>query len=238
MGFFSWTCAKTQLPVLAAPAWHRDAPDLCSVVVIKQDGSVIRGVYDGYGRVGDTPVADLMQNGAKMVIAKYYQGEPYSGLGCSGRAPGQGFSYRKEILDGWVAQGGFPSFEAFRAAYAAVEDSQYGNVGDLWEIVVDREGLSPFTFQARVEDDIVMCGSSMEPGLVFVDSDAVEAEIGDVRREAIFLWLNEAFCALEKTEDGGYAQRFGQDEDDEPKWSFTARRIESNESSRPAAPRG
>jgi hypothetical protein len=46
MGFFSYTCSKTHLPILADDPRGRS-----KVVVLDKDGSKFRGTYDGYGRV-------------------------------------------------------------------------------------------------------------------------------------------------------------------------------------------
>ena len=50
MGFSSWMCSKSKLSIPAFP-WA-DLPGECSkVVVVLPDDTVIRGHYDGYGKV-------------------------------------------------------------------------------------------------------------------------------------------------------------------------------------------
>ena len=52
MGFFSWDCRECGHPMLSVYAtnhinyWMRD------VVAVEHTGSIIKGKYDGYGRVG------------------------------------------------------------------------------------------------------------------------------------------------------------------------------------------
>ena len=52
MGFFSWNCrvcgksVRSTYSTDESDAWMRE------VVAIESDGSIVRGEYDGYGRVG------------------------------------------------------------------------------------------------------------------------------------------------------------------------------------------
>ena len=52
MGFFSWNCKgcgkSIKAPYECEPLWHNDA------VAILDNGSVLMGRYDGYGRINDT----------------------------------------------------------------------------------------------------------------------------------------------------------------------------------------
>ena len=57
MGFFSKTCAKTHLPVVADCINY---PKLHTVVVLYPDGRKVEGSYDGYGRIDGM---DLCPNG-------------------------------------------------------------------------------------------------------------------------------------------------------------------------------
>jgi len=49
MGFFSWKCKVCGHSMRAE--YVTDHPELSQVVVIESDGSILRGEYDGYGRV-------------------------------------------------------------------------------------------------------------------------------------------------------------------------------------------
>ena len=58
MGFFSWDCKKCGKSIRSvystdkSDAWMREA------VVLEENGSIIKGEYDGYGRVGGYEVDD------------------------------------------------------------------------------------------------------------------------------------------------------------------------------------
>ena len=57
MGFFSWKCKRCDHSLLSPysadgiNAWMKE------VVVLEKDGSLLRGKYDGYGRVNDREIA-------------------------------------------------------------------------------------------------------------------------------------------------------------------------------------
>ena len=71
------------------------------VVVLFKDGSVVKGSYDGYGRVhGDAYVelVDLPESQWRMVIKQYYNGETFDQLPSNRHDPGQGFFYGDEDL--------------------------------------------------------------------------------------------------------------------------------------------
>lgn len=49
MGFYSYKCAKSKISI---PSVHAGLPEAASrVVVVKPDNTVIKGTYDGYGRL-------------------------------------------------------------------------------------------------------------------------------------------------------------------------------------------
>lgn len=108
MGFFSWTCAKTQLPIMATAHWGADpdiAGSLCDAVLIAPEGVVARGRYDGYGRLGgfdiiDGGYGDLLDEGdAALVLSRWYDGERLGELEKrSLMEPGQGFFHEREEL--------------------------------------------------------------------------------------------------------------------------------------------
>jgi len=139
VGFFSWTCAKTNLPILASTSWG-DSPDFTDVVLLAEGGkSVLYGTYDGYGRIevdfrrkpkGFQPYAEfeLMEEGldneletgaAKMVLAKHYDPstDTFDSLGRSRHEPGQGHFHEQEFIEQCRASGGFGSYEGYVLAY-------------------------------------------------------------------------------------------------------------------------
>lgn len=91
MGYYSFTCAKTGLPVASGDCGCE--PKFYRVVVLDRNGSVIKGDYDGYGRVGDYDDAAEgvgERSGPKMVLAHFYRNESFEQLGVSGHDPDQG----------------------------------------------------------------------------------------------------------------------------------------------------
>ena len=123
MGFFSYTCAKTNLPVLASEAW----PEKYSrVVVLDGEGNKFSGSYDGYGNVitpdGSEieldPYGDSILSGkTKLVLKKFYDGETFEDLGRSNSDPGQGYFHDEDKIEVWYARGGFPSHREYVEAY-------------------------------------------------------------------------------------------------------------------------
>ena len=103
MGFFSWRCAKSKKPVMADVGVQGSPWEFASdVVVLFKDGSVVKGSYDGYGRVfGDAHVelVDYPESQWRMVITRYYNGETFDQLAPNGHDPGQGFFYDDEDLE-------------------------------------------------------------------------------------------------------------------------------------------
>ena len=121
MGFFSYTCAKTNLPILASTSWGGEESE---VVVLFDDGSIMKGAYDGYGRVLTSVGSELeldyssvLNGSVKLVLKKFYNGEDFSGLGRSWDEPGQGHFHDPEKIREWFAQGGFPSRAAYIEAF-------------------------------------------------------------------------------------------------------------------------
>ncbi len=121
MGFYSYTCAKTHLPILASTSW---GDEYSKVVVLDGEGTIFRGLYDGYGRVVTRAGAEVeLDDGAilsgkvKLVSGKFYSGERFDELGRSSSDPGQGHFHDSDRIDGWYANGGFPSWADYRNAY-------------------------------------------------------------------------------------------------------------------------
>lgn len=56
MGFSSFNCLGCGHPMLSLWARNETNAWMSQVVVIKHDGQIIEGEYDGYGRVSPTPI--------------------------------------------------------------------------------------------------------------------------------------------------------------------------------------
>lgn len=88
MGYFSYTCAKTGLPI----ASHDSGCDKkhYQVVLVLKNGRPHKGDYDGYGRAGgeDTDIGG--ETGSKLVLARYWKGETWEQLGKNESDPNQG----------------------------------------------------------------------------------------------------------------------------------------------------
>ena len=102
MGFFSWQCAKTKKPVMADIGVRGSPWEFASKVrVLLKDGSVLRGSYDGYGRViGDAEIelVEIPESQWRMVIEDYYDGESFDQLEPNKHEPGQGWFWNDEDL--------------------------------------------------------------------------------------------------------------------------------------------
>jgi hypothetical protein len=56
MGLFSWDCKECEHPMLSEYATNNINQWMNDVVVIESDGSILKGAYDGYGRVGELEI--------------------------------------------------------------------------------------------------------------------------------------------------------------------------------------
>ena len=118
MGFFSKTCAKTNLPVVAD---CKDLPFLNEIVVLFPDGKKLEGSYDGYGRVNGI---DLLPDGyvekkwdaLKFVLKDKYAGETYKELGESGDELAQGYFMSDRFLLYCMKVGSFENYAAYKKA--------------------------------------------------------------------------------------------------------------------------
>lgn len=118
MGFFSKTCAKTHLPVVAQ---CKDLPRLNEIVVLLPNGTKLEGSYDGYGRVGGV---DLMPDGyvekewdaIKFVLKEKYNNESYEELGMSGDELAQGYFMSDRFLKICLDEGSFKNYSAYKKA--------------------------------------------------------------------------------------------------------------------------
>jgi hypothetical protein len=123
MGFFSYTCAKTNLPVLASTSW----PEKYSrVVVLDDEGNKFSGSYDGYGNlitrdgaeIELDPYGDSILSGkTKLVLKKFYDGETFEDLGRSNTDPGQGHFHNEDAIELWYVRGGFSSYQEYLGAF-------------------------------------------------------------------------------------------------------------------------
>ena len=53
MGFFSWNCRGCGHPMLSDHKANKINRWMRDVVAVEHDGNVVKGGYDGYGRVGE-----------------------------------------------------------------------------------------------------------------------------------------------------------------------------------------
>jgi len=102
MGFFSWTCAKTQKPILAG-VFNDWFAQFSKVVIIRRDKKAIKGTYDGYGSVelASGKVIDIAERIGpkfKLVLAAFYDGETIDQLGENEHARNQGYFWSWEML--------------------------------------------------------------------------------------------------------------------------------------------
>ena len=117
MGFFSYTCAKTHLPVLNSSSCTKS--EMYTVVVLFANGDQRTGEYDGYGRVAgiENIYPDMDEGRIKWVLKKFYAGEKFADLGPSHNDPGQGHFHDLKRLQKAYAKGGFKSYDEFRKWY-------------------------------------------------------------------------------------------------------------------------
>lgn len=120
MGVFSWTCAKTHLPIMNSMV--AELP-LSEVVVLGRDGSILKGRYDGYGRVlgdvGETEIMDAVDSDhVRMVLAAFYcpEEDRYDTVAPNHHDPGQGHFHDDGFLRRAFEDGGFDSYDAYRTA--------------------------------------------------------------------------------------------------------------------------
>lgn len=98
MGFFSNKCSKSKISI---PAGFTGLPEEAStVVVVMPNGNTYEGIYDGYGRVENLDVADLMlENKLKWVRKDHYKGESYNELDVADNCEFQGYFYDQQDMD-------------------------------------------------------------------------------------------------------------------------------------------
>ncbi len=141
MGFFSYTCAKSNLPALASTSW--DDHPFTQVVLINKDGIVAEGAYDGYGRIfgrededvfemNDGGFFGFIENGKmKFVLKSHYDpNDSFDSIGKSNDDPGQGHFHNEDFIEACRVVGGFSSYEDYKAAYEHFADFAEENDGE------------------------------------------------------------------------------------------------------------
>jgi hypothetical protein len=118
MGFFSKTCAKTNLPVIAPMLGY---PSLNLVVALTPDGRKVSGSYDGYGRVDGHDFVKEWET-VKFILVAYYNGETYEELGNSGDENAQGFFMADAFLDYCIKHGPFKNRAEYEQAFDKYAD--------------------------------------------------------------------------------------------------------------------
>lgn len=121
MGFFSYTCAKSNLPILASTSW----PEKYSrIIVLDEDGNKFAGSYDGYGNVFTQAGAEIELDDSaihagrtKLILKSFYDGETFEDVGQSKHDPGQGHFHDEGKIELWYSRGGFPSHREYVEAY-------------------------------------------------------------------------------------------------------------------------
>jgi hypothetical protein len=198
MGFSSYTCAKSNLPVMASTSWG-DQPAWCEVVLLHKDGRKQTGSYDGYGRIDGQEVNnlwDLICSGeAKMILKMFYCGEAFEELGLSHNDPGQGHFHDEEFLIKSFAQGGFSSYEEYiKALENRVDSPLFGNIDDLWVMEFQRtkEGavLATEIVTLIVRDQMILSGGNWVPGVDFLENEQ-SARLTEFEQEWICYLMNE-----------------------------------------------
>lgn len=121
MGFYSFTCAKTNLPIMASTSW---GDEYSGVVILGESGSMVRGIYDGYGNVltpegmeVEIDFDSVLSGKLKMVSARFYKGDKYEDLPSSKTDPGQGHFHDEDKVRDWYAKGGFSTWKEYRDTY-------------------------------------------------------------------------------------------------------------------------
>lgn len=118
MGFFSKTCAKSFLPVLADA---RGVPQLSEVVALLPNGMVIEGTYDGYGRVDGNDLREIdnewIWDNVKFVLKLCYNGEKYDEVGPSHDERAQGWFMHDGFIKHCLKKGKFASHDEYNKAF-------------------------------------------------------------------------------------------------------------------------
>ena len=95
MGFFSYNCNSCQHPMLSEYATNPINDWMRQVVVIEEDGTILLGEWDGYGRVDQDMVADPMEVCCYHFSCWLIEGKPLE-YKPSLNAPDQGYFFGNE----------------------------------------------------------------------------------------------------------------------------------------------
>ena len=110
MGFFSKTCAKTHMPIVSN---LRGYPRFHHVAALRPNGEIFKGVYDGYGRVGDVELTDDWEE-VKLVLLSNYDNETFHDLGKSKTELGQGWFMDDQFLLFCSLRDSFKSYAEYK----------------------------------------------------------------------------------------------------------------------------
>jgi hypothetical protein len=175
MGYFSYTCAKTGLPVISNDSGCD--PKFYEVVLLERDGSVIKGEYDGYGGIGchrDAAHNVGKTGGDKLVLAHFYAGESYEQLGDSGHDPNQGAFDPVFTQDIYRAQESIPGFDGRQYVRRSFELQRLNS-----EMVAAMEARQGFTSSGIYELDHVIDRAN------YYSPDEAEANIQAAWKKAL-----------------------------------------------------
>lgn len=92
MGFFSWKCAKTGLPIC-----YRDR----IVLLVKHDDDRVDtylGDYDGYGTAVGVDLCDVDENKWRLFLAEFYNNENFDDFPNNADEPRQGYFWDDDEL--------------------------------------------------------------------------------------------------------------------------------------------
>lgn len=59
MGFFSWNCKKCGKSIRSPYSIDENTEWMCEAVALLENGSILMGEYDGYGRINDMSVSEM-----------------------------------------------------------------------------------------------------------------------------------------------------------------------------------
>jgi len=164
MGFFSYTCAKTNLPYLVSSDW--EGHPFSEAVVIHEDGTVADAPSD-LRDLRD----DIEAGRAKIVLKGYYKPETdtFASLGVSRNDPGQGHFHKKAFLKKLLEIGPFVSYEGYVLAIEGalpVGAASKMTAGMCKTLMAAERSLQKAVAEARVRDlfpEVLPAGGKVDP---------------------------------------------------------------------------
>jgi hypothetical protein len=129
MGFFSWNCNACGHPLLSHYVIEDRNEWMNHGVAILEDGSILKGEYDGYGRLNDHEIADYGEPEVYHEACWHLEGEPTEYDQPSESASDQGYFFDDNVHN-------FPepkNQEDLRTLTVAGELAQQANK-DAWKI--------------------------------------------------------------------------------------------------------